>query len=30
MKVMIPLDNVEQIGLREVIDCDGVQRVLLS
>ncbi|NLM46262.1 MAG: CarD family transcriptional regulator [Firmicutes bacterium] len=27
MKVMIPLDNVEQIGLREVIDRDGVQRV---
>jgi CarD family transcriptional regulator len=27
MKVMIPLDNVGQIGLREVIDNDGVERV---
>ncbi|HHX74588.1 MAG TPA: CarD family transcriptional regulator [Firmicutes bacterium] len=27
MKVMIPLDNVDQIGLREVIDRDGVQQV---
>lgn len=27
MKVMIPLDNVSQIGLREVIDEDGVARV---
>ena len=28
MKVMIPLDNVDQIGLREVIDDQGVQQVL--
>lgn len=27
MKVMIPLDSVEQIGLREVIDGQGVERV---
>ena len=27
MKVMIPLDNVDQVGLREVIDCDGVEQV---
>jgi len=27
MKVMIPLDNVEQIGLREVIDEEGVEQV---
>ncbi len=28
MKVMIPLDNVEEIGLREVIDEDTIQEVL--
>ncbi|HHU29765.1 MAG: CarD family transcriptional regulator [Bacillota bacterium] len=27
MKVMIPLDSVEQIGLREVIDDEGVKQV---
>ena len=27
MKVMIPLDNVDQIGLREIIDDQGVQQV---
>lgn len=27
MKVMIPLDNVDQIGLREVINDDGVEKV---
>jgi len=27
MKVMIPLDNVDQIGLREVIDGEGVELV---
>src|SRR5690554_4291173 len=27
MKVMIPLDNVDQIGLREIIDDHGVQQV---
>jgi len=27
MKVMIPLDNVEQIGIREVIDEEGVEQV---
>ncbi|NLZ93566.1 MAG: CarD family transcriptional regulator [Firmicutes bacterium] len=27
MKVMIPLDNVEQIGLREIIDDDDVEQV---
>lgn len=29
MKVMIPLDNVSQIGLREVIDDEGVEQVYL-
>ncbi|EEG76881.1 CarD family transcriptional regulator [Dethiobacter alkaliphilus] len=28
MKVMIPMDNVDQIGLREVIDTHGVEQVL--
>jgi len=28
MKVMIPTNNVKEIGLRQVIDEDGVQRVL--
>lgn len=28
MKVMIPMGNVEEIGLREVIDDDGVEKVL--
>jgi CarD family transcriptional regulator len=28
MKVMIPMDNVDQIGLRDVIDTDGVEQVL--
>ncbi len=28
MKVMIPLDNVGQIGLRDIIDDDGVRKVL--
>jgi len=28
MKVMIPIDNGEQIGLREVIDQNGVKKVL--
>ncbi|HZK24874.1 MAG TPA: CarD family transcriptional regulator [Oscillospiraceae bacterium] len=27
MKVMIPLDSVEQVGLREVIDIEGVKQV---
>lgn len=27
MKVMIPLDNVDQVGLREVINNDGVEMV---
>ncbi|HAA37841.1 MAG TPA: CarD family transcriptional regulator [Firmicutes bacterium] len=27
MKVMIPLDSVEQVGLREVIDSEGVKQV---
>ncbi|MBS3898593.1 MAG: CarD family transcriptional regulator [Dethiobacter sp.] len=27
MKVMIPLDNVDQVGLREVIDGEGVEQV---
>lgn len=27
MKVMIPMDNVEEIGLRQVIDEEGVSRV---
>lgn len=27
MKVMIPMDNVDQIGLREVIDSHGVEQV---
>lgn len=28
MKVMIPIANCKEVGLREVIDDDGVQRVL--
>ena len=28
MKVMIPIDNGKQVGLREVIDSDGVERVM--
>jgi CarD family transcriptional regulator len=28
MKVMIPINNVKEIGLRQVIDEDGVQKVL--
>ncbi|MEW6662212.1 MAG: CarD family transcriptional regulator [Bacillota bacterium] len=28
MKVMIPLDNVNEVGLREVIDEEGIQQVL--
>lgn len=28
MKVMIPIDNGEQVGLREVIDRNGVKKVL--
>lgn len=28
MKVMIPLDNVDQVGLREVIGKEGVDRVI--
>ena len=28
MKVMIPLDNVGQIGLRDIIDDDGVRQVM--
>jgi CarD family transcriptional regulator len=27
MKVMIPMDNVDQIGLREVVDTHGVEQV---
>lgn len=27
MKVMIPMDNVEEIGLRQIIDHDGVEKV---
>lgn len=27
MKVMIPTDNVEEIGLRQIIDHDGVKKV---
>lgn len=27
MKVMIPMDNVEEIGLREIIDDEGVAKV---
>ena len=27
MKVMIPMDNVEEIGLRQVIDDEGVEKV---
>ena len=27
MKVMIPMDNVDQVGLREVIDTNGVEQV---
>ena len=28
MKVMVPMDNVEEVGLREIIDRDGVPRVM--
>jgi len=28
MKVMIPINNCREIGLREVIDSDGVQKVM--
>ncbi|MCL5935711.1 MAG: CarD family transcriptional regulator [Firmicutes bacterium] len=28
MKVMIPINNCQEVGLREVIDSDGVQRVM--
>ncbi|MHB8919211.1 MAG: CarD family transcriptional regulator [Desulfocucumaceae bacterium] len=28
MKVMIPINNCREVGLREVIDSDGVQRVI--
>ncbi len=28
MKVMIPIDNGKQVGLREVIDDDGVKKVM--
>ena len=28
MKVMVPMDNIEEIGLREVIDADGVSKVI--
>lgn len=28
MKVMIPIDNGKQVGLREVIDSDGVKKVM--
>lgn len=28
MKVMIPMNNVEEIGLREIIDKEGVQQVI--
>lgn len=28
MKVMVPMDNIEEIGLREVIDADGVTKVI--
>lgn len=28
MKVMVPMDNVEEVGLREIIDDDGVNKVM--
>ncbi|NMB11143.1 MAG: CarD family transcriptional regulator [Firmicutes bacterium] len=28
MKVMVPMENVEEVGLREIIDRDGVPKVL--
>ncbi|NMB25577.1 MAG: CarD family transcriptional regulator [Firmicutes bacterium] len=28
MKVMVPMDNVEEVGLREIIDDDGVSKVV--
>ena len=28
MKVMVPMDNIGEIGLREVVDPDGVTRVI--
>ena len=28
MKVMVPMDNVEEVGLREIIDDDGISRVV--
>lgn len=28
MKVMVPINSVKDVGLRQVIDADGVQRVL--
>ncbi|MBS3975611.1 MAG: CarD family transcriptional regulator [Syntrophomonadaceae bacterium] len=28
MKVMIPLDNVNEVGLREVVDEEGIQQVI--
>lgn len=28
MKVMVPMDNIEDIGLREVVDSDGVTKVI--
>lgn len=28
MKVMVPISNVKDVGLRQVIDTDGVQRVM--
>jgi len=28
MKVMIPINNCQEVGLREVIDSDGVKRVM--
>ncbi|NLJ26221.1 MAG: CarD family transcriptional regulator [Firmicutes bacterium] len=28
MKVMVPMDNVEEVGLREIIDKDGVPKVI--
>lgn len=28
MKVMIPINNCREVGLREIIDTDGVQRVM--
>ncbi|NMB45374.1 MAG: CarD family transcriptional regulator [Firmicutes bacterium] len=28
MKVMVPMDNVEEVGLREIIDRDGVPKVV--